>query len=45
MNKFIVAIFPSEPQAYEGAKVIRKLQDEGDVFVYGMTIVTRGAGG
>lgn len=45
MNKFIVVIFPSESQAYEGAKVIRELQDEGDVFVYGMTIITRGPDG
>lgn len=45
MNKFIVVIFPSESEAYEGAKVIRGLQDEGNVFVYGMTIVTRGSDG
>ncbi|MEO7465354.1 MAG: DUF1269 domain-containing protein [Nitrosospira sp.] len=45
MNKFIVVIFPSESQAYEGAKGIRGLQDEGNVFVYGMTILTRGSDG
>lgn len=45
MNKFIVVIFPSESQAYEGAKVIRDLHNEGSLFIYGMTIVTRGAGG
>ncbi len=45
MNKFIVVIFPGESQAYEGAKVIRDLHDEGSLFIYGMTIVTRGPDG
>jgi uncharacterized membrane protein len=41
MNKFIVVIFPSESQAYEGAKVIRDLHDEGNLFVYGMAVVAK----
>ena len=45
MSKFVVAIFPTEAKAYEGTRVMKDLQAEGSVVVYGMTVVTKAADG
>ncbi len=41
MNKYVVAIFPSEAKAYEGTRAVKDLQAEGSLAVYGMAVVTK----
>lgn len=45
MSKFVVAIFPSEKQAYEGTRALRDLQAEGSITLYGMAVATKTADG
>ena len=45
MSKFVVAVFPTEATAYEGTRVIKDLQTEGSVALYGMAVVSKDAHG
>lgn len=45
MSSFIVAIFPTEKQAGEGRKALRKLQDEGKLALHGMALISKGTNG
>jgi uncharacterized membrane protein len=45
MDKFVVAVFPSEAKAYEGSRAMKVLQAEGSLGLYSMAIVTRAANG
>jgi hypothetical protein len=41
MDKFVVAIFPSETNAYEDTRIMRDLQAEGSLALYAMAVITR----
>jgi len=45
MSKFVVAVFPTEPKAYEGTRAIKDLQAEGSLTLYAMAVVTKAADG
>lgn len=45
MNKFVVAIFQTEAQAYEGRRAMQDLQAEGSLVLYGMAVLTKAADG
>jgi len=45
MSKFVVAVFPTEKDAYEGTRVMKNLQAEGSLTLYGMVVVTKAADG
>jgi uncharacterized membrane protein len=45
MDKFVVAIFPSEAAAYEGTRVMNDLQAEGSLALYGLAVITKTADG
>ncbi|HTO63475.1 MAG TPA: DUF1269 domain-containing protein [Bradyrhizobium sp.] len=45
MSKFVVVIFPSEPAAYEGARALNQLHEEGTLTLYGMTVLVKEANG
>ncbi|KIO49518.1 DUF1269 domain-containing protein [Nitrosospira sp. NpAV] len=45
MSNFIVVIFPTEKQAYEGRKALRELQDEAKLTIYGMALINKGTDG
>lgn len=45
MSSFVVAIFPTEKQAYEGRKALGKLQDEGRLALHGMALIHKGTDG
>jgi uncharacterized membrane protein len=45
MDTFVVAVFPTEEKAYEGKQVLKDLQAAGDIVLYAMSVVTRGADG
>ena len=44
MDKFVVAVFPTEAKADEGARAMRELQAEGSLALYNMAVVTRAEG-
>jgi uncharacterized membrane protein len=41
MDKFVVAVFPTQAKALEGARAMRELQVEGGLALYSMAVVTR----
>lgn len=41
MDKFVVAVFPSEAKAYEGTRIMKDLHAEGSLALYGMAVVTK----
>jgi uncharacterized membrane protein len=41
MDKFVVAVFPTEAKAYEGSRAMQELKAEGSLTLYAMAIVTR----
>ena len=45
MSKFVVVIFPTEAQAYEGRRAMQDLQAEGSLVFYGMAVLTKAADG
>ena len=45
MEKLIVVVFDSEPKASEGSRVLRELDNEGEISVYEAQIVAREPGG
>ncbi len=45
MSNFIVVIFSNEPQAYEGRKALKDLQDNGDLSIHGMALITKAPDG
>jgi uncharacterized membrane protein len=45
MSKFVVVVFPSETQAYNGTRALKDLHAEGSLTLYGMAIVVKDAAG
>lgn len=45
MDKFVVIVFPTEAKAYEGTRVMKDLQADGSLTVYGMAVVTKATDG
>jgi uncharacterized membrane protein len=45
MSKFVIVVFPSEAQAYDGARALRDLHVEGSLSVYGMAVLSKDAQG
>jgi uncharacterized membrane protein len=45
MSKFVVATFPSESKAYEGARALQDLHSEGAISLYSFAVVARDASG
>jgi uncharacterized membrane protein len=43
MSKFVVIVFPSEAQAYEGTRVLKELHAEGSLTLYGMAVIAKDA--
>ena len=45
MSQFVVAVFPTEAKAYDATRVMKDLQAEGSLVLYGMAVVTKAADG
>ena len=45
MSKFVVVTFPDELSAYGGTRVLKELDAEGSLTLYGFVVVGRDAGG
>jgi len=45
MSKFVVIIFPSESVAYDGTRALKQLHEEGNLTLYGMTVLAKEASG
>ena len=45
MSKFVVTTFSSEANAYEGTRALRELHAAGDLTLYGLAVITKGADG
>jgi len=45
MDRMLVVIFDSEPQAYQGKKALQILEDEGSIVIYAYAVVGRNADG
>jgi len=45
MDKMLVVIFDSEIKAYEGARVLQELQEEGSINLYAKAVIARDASG
>ena len=43
MSKFVVIVFPSEAQAYEGTRALTELHAEGSLTLYGMAVIAKDA--
>jgi uncharacterized membrane protein len=43
MSKFVVVVFPGEPQAYQGARALKDLHAEGSLTLYGMAVISKDA--
>jgi uncharacterized membrane protein len=41
MSKFVVIVFPGEPQAYQGTRALKELHAEGSLTLYGMAVVSK----
>jgi uncharacterized membrane protein len=41
MSKFVVIVFPSESQAYQGTRGLRALHAEGSLTLYGMSVIAK----
>ncbi len=45
MNKILVAVFETEPSAFEGLTALRDLHHAGDITMYASTVITKSAEG
>lgn len=45
MSRFVVVVFPSETQAYEGTRSLKDLHTEGSLTVYGMAVISKDSEG
>jgi uncharacterized membrane protein len=45
MSKYVVVIFPSESQAYDGTRALKELHAEGSLTLYGMAVVAKESDG
>src|SRR5262249_20185568 len=45
MDRMLVVVFDNESKAYEGKQALQQLDDEGDINVYGYTVLAKGADG
>ncbi len=45
MNRMLVAVFDSEPAAYQGLNALKRLHDNGDISLYGSAVIARGPSG
>lgn len=45
MNKFVIAIFPSESKAYEGKRALLQLDSEGSITLYATAVVAKESNG
>ena len=45
MSKFVVVVFPSETQAYQGSRALKDLHAEGSLTLYGMAVIAKDAKG
>ncbi len=45
MNRMLVVVFDTEPQASEGKKALQQLESEGSIVVYSDAVVGRHADG
>jgi|SRR5579863_2213661 len=45
MNKMVVVVFDSESKAYEGSKALKELHAEGNITLYAIGVIGKGAGG
>jgi uncharacterized membrane protein len=44
-NKILVSVFPSEPLAFEGLTALKDLHRDGDITVYGSTVIAKDPSG
>src|SRR5471032_3098854 len=45
MSKFVVIVFPSETQAYEGTRALKALHAEGSLTLYSLAVVVKDPAG
>lgn len=45
MDKFIAVVFPDESKAYEGIKVLKELESDGSISLYGTAVIKRNKDG
>jgi len=45
MEKLIVVVFESQPRAFEGLRILRELDNEGQISVYETQVVAKTSGG
>ena len=45
MSKFVVIVFPSEAQTYQGTRALKDLHTEGNLTLYGMAVTAKDAQG
>ncbi len=45
MRRILVAIFDSEPKAYEGSRILRELDGDASIELDGLTVLAKDAGG
>jgi uncharacterized membrane protein len=45
MDRMLVVVFDSEPQAYEGTKALHQLEDEGSIAIYAYAVIGKNADG
>jgi uncharacterized membrane protein len=45
MSKFVIIVFPGQPQAYEGTRGLKELHAEGSLTLYGMAVISKDAQG
>ncbi len=45
MDKMLVVVFDSEAEAYEGARALQALHDEGSITLYGHSVIVKDANG
>src|SRR5215472_8800990 len=43
MSKFVVVVFSDEAKAYEGTKAFKALHSEGNLAIYGISVIGRDA--
>src|SRR5262245_10766424 len=41
MDKMVVTVFDNEKQAYEGARALREMDDEGSIVLYAMAVIAK----
>jgi uncharacterized membrane protein len=45
VEKMLVAVFDSEPKAYEGTKALQQLNNEGNISIHAMSVIGKNANG